>query len=188
MDNAANNSSETRQSAGSQPGSSLPVTAEEAGLVLLVLLLWLVAIALFINRWGKIRMLEPYLPAYKMTPRAEALTVQVRDVTIGRKAQDADPTKQLSVSDGYQRRMSRYVETSNSSRMNSMDEDAMLCHYMMPSHSPSRPRQNSLMVPITSQLTAARKVKSAVDLVSLVIAEQREQRESLSGGVHQTNV
>ncbi|XP_037089930.1 uncharacterized protein LOC119110271 isoform X3 [Pollicipes pollicipes] len=151
MDNAANNSSETRQSAGSQPGSSLPVTAEEAGLVLLVLLLWLVAIALFINRWGKIRMLEPYLPAYKMTPRAEALTVQ-------------------------------------SSRMNSMDEDAMLCHYMMPSHSPSRPRQNSLMVPITSQLTAARKVKSAVDLVSLVIAEQREQRESLSGGVHQTNV
>ncbi|XP_037089860.1 uncharacterized protein LOC119110225 [Pollicipes pollicipes] len=106
-----------------------------------------------------------------MTPRAEALTVQ-----------------QLSVSDGYQRRMSRYVETSNSSRMNSMDEDAMLCHYMMPSHSPSRPRQNSLMVPITSQLTAARKVKSAVDLVSLVIAEQREQRESLSGGVHQTNV
>ena len=46
--------------------------------MLLVLLLWLVAIALFINRWGKIRMLEPYLPAYKMTPRAEALTGQVR--------------------------------------------------------------------------------------------------------------
>ena len=57
--------------------ASLPVTAEEVGLVLLVLLLWLVAIALFINRWGKIRMLEPYLPAYKMTPRAEALTGQV---------------------------------------------------------------------------------------------------------------
>ena len=46
--------------------------------MLLVLLLWVVAIALFINRWGKIRMLEPYLPAYKMTPRAEALTGQVR--------------------------------------------------------------------------------------------------------------
>ena len=78
--------------------------------------------------------------------------------------------------------------------MNSMEDDVLISRYMLPNYSPSRPRQNSLMVPITSQLTAARKVKSAVDLVSLVIAEQREQRESLSGGVSglsaacQTNV
>ncbi|XP_043194492.1 uncharacterized protein LOC122366370 isoform X2 [Amphibalanus amphitrite] len=167
MDGPASNSSEvseppaggehTTSPSGPSSAGSLPVTAEEVGLVLLVLLLWLLAIALFINRWGKIRMLEPYLPAYKMTPRAEALTGQ-------------------------------------SSRINSMDDDGLIGRYMLPNYSPNRPRQNSLMVPITSQLTAARKVKSAVDLVSLVIAEQREQRESLSGGMSglsgacQTNV
>ncbi|XP_043206962.1 uncharacterized protein LOC122373187 isoform X1 [Amphibalanus amphitrite] len=186
MDGPASNSSEVSEppaggehAAPSGPSSagSLPVTAEEVGLVLLVLLLWLLAIALFINRWGKIRMLEPYLPAYKMTPRAEALTGQ-----------------RQSMSESYQRRLSRFVDVSNSSRINSMDDDGLIGRYMLPNYSPNRPRQNSLMVPITSQLTAARKVKSAVDLVSLVIAEQREQRESLSGGMSglsgacQTNV
>lgn len=38
----------------SQP-SGLNVRAEEVGLVLLVLLLWAGAVALFFNRWGKIR-------------------------------------------------------------------------------------------------------------------------------------
>ncbi|XP_064091733.1 uncharacterized protein LOC135205284 isoform X2 [Macrobrachium nipponense] len=41
------------------------VRAEEITLVLLVLLLWIVAIILFVHRWGKIRMLEPYQPEYK---------------------------------------------------------------------------------------------------------------------------
>lgn len=60
----------------------------------------------------------------------------------------------------------------------------MIGHYLACQRSPDRRRQNSLMVPITSQLTAARKVKSAVDLVSLVIAEQREQRDILSSGLN----
>lgn len=37
----------------------------EIGIVLLVLVVWAGAIALFFNRWGKIRMLLPYQPDYK---------------------------------------------------------------------------------------------------------------------------
>lgn len=35
------------------------------GIVLVVLMVWAGAIALFFNRWGKIRMLLPYQPDYK---------------------------------------------------------------------------------------------------------------------------
>ncbi|KAL3269269.1 hypothetical protein HHI36_008347, partial [Cryptolaemus montrouzieri] len=41
------------------------VRGVEIGIVLLVLLVWVGAIALFFNRWGKIRMLLPYQPDYK---------------------------------------------------------------------------------------------------------------------------
>lgn len=37
----------------------------EVGLVLLALVVWIIAIALFFHRWGKIRMLLPYQPDYK---------------------------------------------------------------------------------------------------------------------------
>lgn len=37
----------------------------EIGIVLLVLVVWIGAIALFFNRWGKIRMLIPYQPDFK---------------------------------------------------------------------------------------------------------------------------
>ncbi|CAO1313906.1 unnamed protein product [Diamesa hyperborea] len=37
----------------------------EVGIVLVVLMVWAGAIALFFNRWGKIRMLLPYQPDYK---------------------------------------------------------------------------------------------------------------------------
>lgn len=43
---------------------SLGVRGEEIGIVLVVLLLWVGAIVLFFNRWGKIRMLEPYQPKF----------------------------------------------------------------------------------------------------------------------------
>ncbi|XP_045473395.1 fibronectin type III domain-containing protein 5 isoform X1 [Harmonia axyridis] len=46
------------------PNSST-VRGVEIGIVLLVLLVWVGAIALFFNRWGKIRMLLPYQPDYK---------------------------------------------------------------------------------------------------------------------------
>lgn len=37
----------------------------EVGIVVIVLMVWAGAIALFFNRWGKIRMLLPYQPDYK---------------------------------------------------------------------------------------------------------------------------
>lgn len=41
------------------------VRGVEIGIVLLVLFVWVAAIVLFFNRWGKIRMLLPYQPDYK---------------------------------------------------------------------------------------------------------------------------
>lgn len=46
------------------------VRAEEVLLVVLVLVIWVAAIALFFNRWGKIRMLEPYQPKFQQGHRA----------------------------------------------------------------------------------------------------------------------
>lgn len=44
------------------------VRIEEVLLVVLVLMIWVAAIALFFNRWGKIRMLEPYQPKFHQQP------------------------------------------------------------------------------------------------------------------------
>ncbi|CAH1122128.1 unnamed protein product [Ceutorhynchus assimilis] len=45
--------------------NSTTVRGVEVGIVLIVLVVWVAAIALFFNRWGKIRMLLPYQPDYK---------------------------------------------------------------------------------------------------------------------------
>ncbi|CAD7078431.1 unnamed protein product [Hermetia illucens] len=54
---------------GSPPNATtreLPtIRGVEVGIVVLVLIVWAGAIALFFNRWGKIRMLLPYQPDYK---------------------------------------------------------------------------------------------------------------------------
>lgn len=50
-------------------GPVIIVRAEEVLLVVLVLTLWVAAIALFFNRWGKIRMLEPYQPKFQQSHR-----------------------------------------------------------------------------------------------------------------------
>ena len=52
------------------------VRAEEALIVILVLLLWAAAIALFFNRWGKIRMLEPYQPKFQQQHRPSCTTIE----------------------------------------------------------------------------------------------------------------
>jgi len=45
-------------------GPDIIIRGEEVGIVLVVLILWVGAIVLFFNRWGKIRMLEPYQPKF----------------------------------------------------------------------------------------------------------------------------
>jgi dolichol kinase len=49
-------------------GPVVIVRVEEVLLVVLVLMIWVAAIALFFNRWGKIRMLEPYQPKFHQQP------------------------------------------------------------------------------------------------------------------------
>lgn len=44
---------------------SLVIRPEEVSIILLILVLWVVAIMLFFNRWGKIRQLEPYQPQFE---------------------------------------------------------------------------------------------------------------------------
>jgi hypothetical protein len=61
--------------------SGLNVRAEEIGLVLLVLLLWVGAVALFFNRWGKIRMLEPYQPKFIDAPRGSLAPIAAAGTT-----------------------------------------------------------------------------------------------------------
>ncbi|EFN87597.1 hypothetical protein EAI_07213 [Harpegnathos saltator] len=51
------------------------VRAEEALIVMLVLVLWVAAIALFFNRWGKIRMLEPYQPKFQQQHRQQSCSL-----------------------------------------------------------------------------------------------------------------
>ncbi|XP_015180770.1 PREDICTED: uncharacterized protein LOC107068644 [Polistes dominula] len=53
------------------------VRAEEALIVILVLFLWVAAIALFFNRWGKIRMLEPYQPKFQQQHRPSCTMVDM---------------------------------------------------------------------------------------------------------------
>ena len=62
---------------GAGGSSPIIVRAEEALIVLLVLVLWIGAIALFFNRWGKIRMLEPYQPKFQQQHRASCPMVDI---------------------------------------------------------------------------------------------------------------
>ena len=57
--------------------SPIVIRAEEALIVLLVLVLWIAAIALFFNRWGKIRMLEPYQPKFQQQHRSSCPMVDI---------------------------------------------------------------------------------------------------------------
>ena len=57
--------------------SPIIIRAEEALIVLLVLVLWIAAIALFFNRWGKIRMLEPYQPKFQQQHRSSCPMVDM---------------------------------------------------------------------------------------------------------------
>ncbi len=50
------------------PQPELVVRGEEVAIVVVVLMLWAAAIALFINRWGKIRLMEPYQPYFEPEP------------------------------------------------------------------------------------------------------------------------
>lgn len=66
------------------PGSpgAVVVRAEEALIVVFVLVLWVAAIALFFNRWGKIRMLEPYQPKFQQQQRTSCAVAETTSLPV----------------------------------------------------------------------------------------------------------
>ncbi|XP_041979087.1 fibronectin type III domain-containing protein 5 isoform X2 [Aricia agestis] len=71
-----------------EPQPTFPtIRGVEIGIVVLVLIVWVGAIALFFNRWGKIRMLLPYQPDYKQeqlkVPGSSALAAATAGGTCG---------------------------------------------------------------------------------------------------------
>ncbi|KAK6618356.1 hypothetical protein RUM44_002808 [Polyplax serrata] len=78
------------------PQTSTTVRGVEIGLVLLALVVWIIAIALFFHRWGKIRMLLPYQPDYKTqqslkVPGTAASMASGRSGTNGTQGQQEGP-------------------------------------------------------------------------------------------------
>ncbi|XP_052121980.1 uncharacterized protein LOC113217784 isoform X1 [Frankliniella occidentalis] len=136
---------------GGAGGAAIVVRAEEALLVLLVLVLWVAAIALFFNRWGKIRMLEPYQPKFQQHRQSCALV-------------DISGTTQ-------HHRLSKL-------NLHTLGEPVMLTGPPGPAARAQllRPRQNSVFVGASPTMLTAlhnppRKVKSAMDLQTLVLSE-----------------
>ncbi|KAK4020582.1 uncharacterized protein LOC116916310 [Daphnia magna] len=211
--------------------SGLNVRAEEIGLVLLVLLLWVGAVALFFNRWGKIRMLEPYQPKFIDAPRGSLAPIAA--------AGTGAPSGMSTAPHRLSYPLIELAHTSrlhHHSRMNisasaccgdhptaDHQQSALSSGRRRPSASPSgifvhhypthparhhhgssssclspglpfygdgigsvgdpyyhqhqqRPRQNSVVVFATAHfMTAARRVKSAMDLQTLVLREETEE-------------
>lgn len=61
-------------------GPKIIVRTEEVLIVMAILLLWVGAIALFFNRWGKIRMLEPYQPKFQQQHRSSCPLVELEAI------------------------------------------------------------------------------------------------------------
>lgn len=143
------------------------VRAEEALIVILVLVLWVAAIALFFNRWGKIRMLEPYQPKYEAPHRGSCPLVDCAGA----------PSMQ-------HRSFSKF----NLSGCALGAKEAGLCSSMPSPHNLLRPRQNSVFVGssatmVTLPLNPPRKAKSAMDIQTLVLAECGPPMSSVGGGL-----
>ncbi|XP_014258689.1 uncharacterized protein LOC106672074 isoform X2 [Cimex lectularius] len=124
-------------------GATLVVRAEEALIVVLVLILWVAAIVLFFNRWGKIRMLEPYQPKFHQEHRSSCPMAEMATVTQHRTS------------------FSKY----------NVSLDAPLLGPSGSGYKSLRPRQNSVFVGSAIKLNPPRKTKSAMDLQSLVMNE-----------------
>ncbi|XP_050716789.1 uncharacterized protein LOC126998789 isoform X2 [Eriocheir sinensis] len=133
---------------------SVTVRVEEICLVLVVLMLWAGAITLFINRWGKLRMLEPYQPAYT----APVVPPRPPPPPLG-PCINIQSTSDLTLTEGGALG-SRYDLAGSEL----YGRGSLASGYLGMARSPS-----CLSV---RTLNPQRKVKSAVDLVSLVMQEK----------------
>lgn len=129
---------------------------EEVLIVLIVLLMWVGAIALFFHRWGKIRMLEPYQPKFQ-AHRPSCPMVDLDGISIH--------NKRMSLSKGM---------SFNTCGSIPGPHQTLVYSRGLPTY--SRPRQNSVFVGPNMMLPVhhmpPRKTRSAVDLHQLVLNEE----------------
>ncbi|XP_016948819.1 uncharacterized protein LOC108023701 [Drosophila biarmipes] len=150
-----------------ETGPKIIVRTEEVLIVGLVLVLWVGAIMLFFNRWGKIRMLEPYQPKFQQQHRSSCPLVDLDAVTTHQRSSVSRmsmgmvhnlnmPTCQFAAYNPnmYAKGYASHVSASRP-RQNSVFVGASTSHYLMP-----RP---------------PRKTRSAMDLHSMVLDESAEQ-------------
>ncbi|CAK9820162.1 hypothetical protein ANTQUA_LOCUS10502 [Anthophora quadrimaculata] len=136
------------------PGpSTVIVRAEEALIVILVLLLWAAAIALFFNRWGKIRMLEPYQPKFQQQHR-QSCTIE---------------SNQLQNRRTYSKCNILCGDYPTGPELNCVPGEM-------------RPRQNSVFIGSSASLLPGgqgtpRRTKSAFDLQFLILSENNSSQE-----------
>ncbi|XP_015930580.1 uncharacterized protein [Parasteatoda tepidariorum] len=135
------------QKAHMEAKSSTPFTfrEEEVVIIVLVLAVWVFVIVLFFNKWGKIRMLEPYQPQYHSHPViAKPTRLPLNDALA--------PLERFNMEFGTA--STPYYINRMRSRQNSVFVG-----------SPYRSRSGSML----SEPRMPRKVKSAEDIKSLVI-------------------
>ncbi|XP_014613562.1 PREDICTED: uncharacterized protein LOC106791991 isoform X2 [Polistes canadensis] len=118
------------------------VRAEEALIVILVLFLWVAAIALFFNRWGKIRMLEPYQPKFQQQHRQSCTMVDMNALPEGTVHQGMVHQGSCTTECWRPRENSVFVGSSSGASLVAVDQE-----------------------------TSPRRAKSAFDLQSLVAVE-----------------
>ncbi|XP_072948797.1 uncharacterized protein [Epargyreus clarus] len=130
---------------GRPDGSGVVVRAEEALIVAFVLLLWVAAIALFFNRWGKIRMLEPYQPKFQQQHR--------QSCALAENSVSVPPHHRASLSRGCV----------------SYDCGATFPSYPPCGYATHRPRQNSVFVGSMALIPESppRRSRSAADIPAL---------------------
>ncbi|GLV32420.1 uncharacterized protein CBL_00871 [Carabus blaptoides fortunei] len=156
------------------------VRAEEILLVVLVLMIWVAAIALFFNRWGKIRMLEPYQPKFQQQHRTSCPigdAVISPQVSEQKKSQtDKKPSLKGRMKEQHQRMsFSKY-------NVNYMGDNALYNALSSP-NTQRRPRQNSVFVGSSTMavINPPRRVKSAIDIQHMVLSDYYSPGGSLTG-------
>ncbi|XP_068158850.1 uncharacterized protein [Drosophila tropicalis] len=151
-----------------ETGPKIIVRTEEVLIVGLVLVLWVGAIMLFFNRWGKIRMLEPYQPKFQQQHRSSCPLVDLEAVQTHQRSS----VSRMSMGMVHNLNMPTCQFTAYNPSIYAKGYASHVSHV-------SRPRQNSVFVGASTSHCLMpkppRKTRSAMDLHSMVLDESAEQ-------------
>ncbi|XP_066247782.1 uncharacterized protein [Euwallacea similis] len=146
------------------------VEVEEIVLVTLVLLLWVGAIALFFNRWGKIRMLEPYQPKFN-NQEPHRPSCPSGSSTVNPPLSNSLPRIQKVATQRMS--FSKY-------NVNALTDPLSI----LPSPIIKRPRRSSVFVGSSLMLNKSpRRAKSAADIHYIGVMDNRRLSSSLTGSL-----